>query len=141
MPSSVQSNCDAHDTIANGQVETNGATCHTAGLRVRSESSHMVQDDMNGKTLEKLVSFGSESSDTIFMGKECFRICNEQTTCSEIVSLFAIRQTGCRKPQYDREWSVKYCFNDRNHYGTIGEMIQNDRMITQQEISSELGLS
>ncbi|PRD26724.1 UNVERIFIED_CONTAM: hypothetical protein NCL1_37357 [Trichonephila clavipes] len=33
------------------------------------------------------------------------------------------------------------CFNDRNHYGTIGEMIQNDRMMTQQEISSELGLS
>ncbi|GFX03850.1 hypothetical protein TNCV_2114221 [Trichonephila clavipes] len=66
--------------------------------------------------LVKLVSFGSASRDSIFMGKECVRICNEQTTCIEIVSLFSIRQTGCRKPQYDRKRSAKF-INDRNHHG------------------------
>ncbi|GFW76166.1 hypothetical protein TNCV_2058131 [Trichonephila clavipes] len=30
--------------------------------------------------------------------------------------LFSNRQTGCRKPQYDREWLAKF-FNDRNHHG------------------------
>ncbi|GFX47033.1 uncharacterized protein TNCV_316561 [Trichonephila clavipes] len=53
---------------------------------------------------------------------------------------FSIRQTGCRKPQYDREWPVKF-FSDRNHHGTIIEMIQNDRWVTLREITSGLGLS
>ncbi|GFX73684.1 hypothetical protein TNCV_4290001 [Trichonephila clavipes] len=62
----------------------------------------MVQDDSNGKTLKKLDSFGSSSRDAIFMGKECIRICNEHAPCSEMVSLFSIRQTGCRKPQFGK---------------------------------------
>ncbi|GFY27908.1 hypothetical protein TNCV_4562621 [Trichonephila clavipes] len=66
--------------------------------------------------LKKLVSFGSASCDLIFMDKECVRICSEQRTCNEIVLLFSIRQTGCRKPQYDRERPTKF-FNDRNHHG------------------------
>ncbi|GFU92078.1 hypothetical protein TNCV_1659101 [Trichonephila clavipes] len=57
------------------------------------------------------------SRDSICMGKECVCICNEQTTCSEIVSNVSIRQTGCRMPQYDGERSVKL-LNDRNHPGT-----------------------
>ncbi|GFT30198.1 hypothetical protein TNCV_3466691 [Trichonephila clavipes] len=89
----------------------------TAGLRVGSASSQIVQDDCDGKTFRKLVSFRSASRDSIFMGKEYVRICNEQTTCSEIVSLFSIRLTGCRKPQYGRERPAKL-FNDRNHHGT-----------------------
>ncbi|GFW74078.1 uncharacterized protein TNCV_4176251 [Trichonephila clavipes] len=100
----------------------------------------MVQDDLNGKTLRKLVSFESASRDSIFMVKECVRICIEQTVRSEIVSLFSIRQKGCRKPQYDWERPAKF-FNGRNLHGTIGEMIQNDGRVTLREISSELGLS
>ncbi|GFV51464.1 hypothetical protein TNCV_844031 [Trichonephila clavipes] len=57
------------------RVETNGATCHIAGLRV---------------------------------GKECVRICNEQTTCSDVVSLFSIRQTGYQKLQYDKERPARF---------------------------------
>ncbi|GFX92989.1 hypothetical protein TNCV_139331 [Trichonephila clavipes] len=30
---------------------------------------------------------------------------------------FSIRQMGCRKLQYDKEWPAKY-LNDRNHHGT-----------------------
>ncbi|GFY02793.1 hypothetical protein TNCV_3506731 [Trichonephila clavipes] len=72
MPSPVQSNCDAHDIIANGQrrtsnttspcrllhipvvlndfhsrettlVETDSATCHTAGVQVGGESFQTIQ--------------------------------------------------------------------------------------------------
>ncbi|GFW00741.1 hypothetical protein TNCV_2305141 [Trichonephila clavipes] len=99
------------------RVETNGSTCHTSGLRVGCESSQMVQDDWNGKMLRKLVSFESGGRESIFMVKECVRICIEQTACSEIVSLFSIRQKGCRKPQYDRERLAKF-FNDRHSHGT-----------------------
>ncbi|GFX05584.1 uncharacterized protein TNCV_3434881 [Trichonephila clavipes] len=115
-------------------IETNDTTCHTAGLRVGSESSQRVQDEGKGKTLKKLVSFESACCDTIFMGKECVRICNEHTT-NQIVPFFSIRMTGCRKLQYDRKLPVKF-FNDR-----FGEMIQNDQRVTLREILSELGLS
>ncbi|GFU68109.1 hypothetical protein TNCV_4028951 [Trichonephila clavipes] len=36
MPSPVQSNCDAHDTIANGQYGAVVNGTHTTGLRVHS---------------------------------------------------------------------------------------------------------
>ncbi|GFX27123.1 uncharacterized protein TNCV_440291 [Trichonephila clavipes] len=82
------------------------------------------------------------------MVKECVHIChsqsnrgslwgrsNEQTTCSEMASLFLTKRTGCRKPQYGKEWSAKF-FTAR-----IEEMIQNDQRATVSEISSELCLS
>ncbi|GFU19472.1 hypothetical protein TNCV_4371491 [Trichonephila clavipes] len=87
--------------------------------------------------LRKLVPFGSGRHDRIFMGKVCVRICNEQTICSNIVSLFSIMQIECRKLQYDWERSAKF-FNDRNQHGTKW---RNDSKILTGGISSELGLS
>ncbi|GFX31805.1 hypothetical protein TNCV_171381 [Trichonephila clavipes] len=54
----------------------------------------------------------------------------EQATCSEMVSLFSIRQTGCRKPQYDREQPAKF------FTAQIAEIIQNNRRVTLREIST-----
>ncbi|GFT39244.1 hypothetical protein TNCV_2421781 [Trichonephila clavipes] len=39
MPSPVQSNCDAHDTIANGQYGAVWSMGHTTGLRAYMSSS------------------------------------------------------------------------------------------------------
>ncbi|PRD23604.1 UNVERIFIED_CONTAM: hypothetical protein NCL1_45931 [Trichonephila clavipes] len=75
------------------------------------------------------------------MGKDCVRICNEQTTCSEVVSLFSIRQTGCRKPQHDRGSGRPSSSTTEITRARNGEMIQNNRRVTLSEISSELGLS
>ncbi|GFV83575.1 uncharacterized protein TNCV_5120651 [Trichonephila clavipes] len=57
-----------------------------------------------------------------------------------MVSLFSIRQTGCRKPQYGRERPAKFSTTEINT-ARIEEIIQNDRWVTLREISSELGLS
>ncbi|GFW51286.1 hypothetical protein TNCV_3254151 [Trichonephila clavipes] len=46
------------------------------------------------------------------MDKECVRICN-----------LSIRQTWCRKPQYDRERPAEF-FNDRNHHGLNWNLVR-----------------
>ncbi|GFT72245.1 hypothetical protein TNCV_1801281 [Trichonephila clavipes] len=48
---------DDNAPLPSCKVETKCANCHAVGLRVGSESSHVVQDDRSGKTLRKLVSF------------------------------------------------------------------------------------
>ncbi|GFW16969.1 uncharacterized protein TNCV_2760971 [Trichonephila clavipes] len=74
------------------------------------------------------------------MDKECVHICNEQTTCIETVSLFSIRQTGCRKLQHDESVRPSSSTTEITT-ARIGEMIQNDRRVNLCELLSELGLS
>ncbi|GFV50738.1 hypothetical protein TNCV_2213991 [Trichonephila clavipes] len=45
-------------------------------------------------------------------------------------SWFAVRQTGCRKPQYGKEQPAKF-FKAR-----IEEMIQNDQRVTLEDVSA-----
>ncbi|GFV25053.1 hypothetical protein TNCV_885191 [Trichonephila clavipes] len=93
-------------------METNGGTCHTVGLWIGIENSQMDQDNCNGKTLRKLVSFGNESrrQDTIQ---------RHNTTGSGRPSSSTTEITTAR----------------------IGEMIQIDQWVALREISSELELS
>ncbi|GFW41976.1 hypothetical protein TNCV_6851 [Trichonephila clavipes] len=64
------------------------------------------------------------------MDKECVRIYNEQTTCSEIVSPFSIKRKGWRKPQYG--WLSSSPIKIPT--ARIGEMTLNNRRVTAENL-------
>ncbi|GFS58580.1 hypothetical protein TNCV_111821 [Trichonephila clavipes] len=100
--------------LSESRVETNGDIGHTASLRVGSENPRWF------RTIEMARLLGNWSLLEVRAVIQFLWVDNVFSSAmsrlhSLTMSLFSIRKTGYRKPQYDRESPAKL-FNDRNHH-------------------------